>query len=224
MFTALIPGYGVPKDILTDRNYNSYLAVCFNTLFDRFRDDEGTIVVSGGPTDCYPPFERTEANEMERWLETQIRLAEMHSSTKLRWTIKTDNEALTTIENVLYFKPVIIPSSEIVVFADKTRADRMNRFVEEVLDEKAEVIPVDFDTSTNRYNSEAIVLREQRDLEFSLKAINDPRLLEIRREFAKRKVEEIRKLGAEKGHEKLPEILERLYQEFKEKYNHLQNG
>lgn len=220
MFSALIPGYGVPKDILKDTNYNSYLSICFNTLFHKYHNQKGTIIFSGGYTDCYPPYQRTEAREMKRWFEQQKKIAEKACEKKLNWIFKTDNKSLTSVENIFNVKPFVSQKSNILIFCDATRALRMKKFATEILGKNiAKIIPVDFDTSNNRYKLDAIAWREKEDLRLSLKAVLDPKLLKIRREFAKRKLEIMREYGAEKGHEKLPEILKELNVEFKEKYS-----
>lgn len=216
-FTALIPGYGVPKNILTDRNYGAYLSVCFNTLFDKYRDAAGTVFVSGGHTDCFPPYKRTEAREMRRWFLRQKSTAERAYGRPLRWRIVMDYHALTTIENMLNFSKIVRPHTDIVVFIDKTRAARMRRFAKAALKRQARIVPVDFDTSLNRYQIEAIADRERVDLKFSLMALKDPKVMKLRRDFAKEKLKIMRKLGPKKGHEQLARILTELKKKYMKK-------
>ncbi len=115
MFTALIPGYGIPEDIFKDCNYNTYLTGCFNRLFDEYRGAEGVIVFSGGCTDCYSPYKRTEAREMKKWFEKQMKHIRQAAGVRLQWRMKTENRSLSTLENVLFFKPFVQPRSEVIV-------------------------------------------------------------------------------------------------------------
>lgn len=217
-FVALIPGYGVPKDILTDKNYATYLAPCFNMLFDTFRDTQGTIVVSGGRTDVFPPYRRTEAGEMKRWLVAQIALARKASGMRLPWKIALDTRALTSVENVINFKPFVSRDATTIIFGDKTRMARLKKFFRAVAPRHPfTAVPIDFDMSTNRYRLDHLEKRESTDLKFGLEAITNPKVRNIRREFAQKKLKMMREIGPG-SHEQLPEILEKLKNEFAKKY------
>ena len=93
-FAALIPGYGVPRDLFKDVNYRAYLSLCFNALFEKYQDARGTIVLSGGATDCFRPYRRTEAHEMRRWFQHQKALTEKIIKKELRWKLVEDRKAL----------------------------------------------------------------------------------------------------------------------------------
>jgi hypothetical protein len=101
-FSALVCGYGVPKDIATDPNYMAYLHAVVNRLFVNHRDDPGTIVVSGGATGLVKPYRQTEAGEMARWMGEKI------GNLKLgNWKLVADGKALTTVENLLNFAATV---------------------------------------------------------------------------------------------------------------------
>jgi hypothetical protein len=217
-FTALICGYGVPKDILTDQNYTTYLVPCFNTLFDRFRDTAGTIVLSGGHTDLYPPYRRTEAGEMKRWFVRQMKIARQESGATLPWKLALDTKALTSIENVFNSRPYVTKHVEVLICGDKTRMRRLKKFFQTVFPHQPfTFISVDFDMSKNRYRLDHIEKREAIDLEVGLEAIRNPKVFKLRREFARKKIKAMRKLGP-KSTDRLPEILERLRHEFAARY------
>lgn len=223
-FVALIPGYGIPKDILKDKNYQTYLTICFNTLFDAYHNQEGDIVFSGGATDCHPPYKRSEGGEMKHWFEKQIIPAEKNLGRRLKWKLKVEKKSLTTIENVLFFKPFVKDIKNILVFVDKTRTGRMKKFVKAVLGKNVKVIPVDFDASGNRYNVDFIKWREPEDLKVGLAALEDPEIMKLRRDFAKKKLAVIRKHGYEKGNKKLPDIIKQLYNEYQRKHKEKTTG
>jgi len=196
-FSALVCGYGVPKDILEDKNYHTYLTQIFNFLFDKFSETSGTIVLSGGPTDCFPPYRRTEAREMKKWFDQKITEVKKETKQKISWKFILDNKALSTVENLLYFKP--LANGEIFIFAEITRKTRIKKISEKIFDKKAELVFVDFDASFARYHKEAIKKREAQAIADNLPAINSKqKLLEVR-QAVKKKLDLMRKNGTEKG-------------------------
>ena len=65
----LILGYGIPKNISKDGNYNFYLKIVFNRIFEITIKKcliEPLVILSGGKTDCFSPYARTEAEEMTK--------------------------------------------------------------------------------------------------------------------------------------------------------------
>lgn len=65
----LVFGYGIPKDILKDENYNFYLKMVFNQIYNLVIEkniDNPVIICSGGKTDMYKPYKRTESTEMTK--------------------------------------------------------------------------------------------------------------------------------------------------------------
>ncbi|KKT69973.1 MAG: hypothetical protein UW63_C0040G0009 [Candidatus Uhrbacteria bacterium GW2011_GWF2_44_350] len=134
VFSALVCGYGVPKNILNDKNYHTYLTQIFNFLFDRFANTSGTVVLSGGATDCFPPFKRTEAREMKKWFDQKIRIVQKETGQKIPWAFILDNKALSTVENILYFKP--LAKNKIFIFAEKTRAERIKKISKKIFKNK----------------------------------------------------------------------------------------
>jgi hypothetical protein len=196
-FSALVCGYGIPEDIMTDKNYFSYLTQVFNFLFDRFADTEGSVFLSGGPTDCFPPFKRTEARETKRWLVEKIKSAEKEIGQKIPWKIILDNKALSTLENLVNFKP--FAKGRVIIFAEKTRTDRIKKLAKIIFKNQAKCVFFDFDGSFARYHKEAIRIREKNALIVHLAAVRDRGKIKDIRQAVQRKLSLMRKHGAEEG-------------------------
>ena len=215
-FAALIPGYGVPRDLFKDVNYRAYLSLCFNALFEKYRDARGTIVLSGGATDCFRPYRRTEAHEMRRWFQHQKALTEKIIKKELRWKLVEDRKALTTVENILYFgRRTASRRANVIIFVEQTRANKMKIFSKQIFKKRrVEVLPIDFDISSNRYRTQAALRREKTDLKISLHAIHDPSVLKFRRKIAKEKIGLLRQYGPTEGYRRLPKILDQLEKKY----------
>jgi len=197
IFSALVCGYGIPKDIMTDKNYFSFLTQIFNFLFDRFADTAGTIVLSGGPTDCFPPFKRTEAREMKRWFAEKIKIIEKETNQKIPWKFILDNKALSTLENLVNFKP--FAKGEAIIFAEKTRTDRIKKLAKIIFKNQVKCIFFDFDGSFARYHKEAIQIREKNALAVHLAAVKDREKIKNIRQAVQKRLSLMRKHGAEEG-------------------------
>lgn len=57
----IIPGYGIPESIERDQSYLTYLHVAFNRIYASAKGEKALIIPCGGPTNCAPPYEGTEA-------------------------------------------------------------------------------------------------------------------------------------------------------------------
>jgi len=131
IFSALICGYGVPKNIFEDKGYHAYLTACFNHLFKNLRDKPGKIIVNGGPTDCYKPYRRTEAGEMAKWLKKKKTEVEKLTSQKIPWQIISRPKSLSSAEDLLNFKP--LASGQKIIFCEHTRAPRIKKLAAKIL-------------------------------------------------------------------------------------------
>jgi hypothetical protein len=214
-FSALICGYGVPKNILEDKNYHAYLTVCFNHLFDKLSDRPGIIVVNGGPTDCYKPYRRTEAGEMTKWLKQKIAEVEKLTKQKIPWQIINKPKSLSSVENLLNCR--LFAKEQKIIFCEHARAPRIKKLAAKIFGRDFKIIPVDFDASARRYTPIRTKELEQNFLRMELAAIDNPIALKKIRAFMKEKLAIMRKYPAEQAHRRLPEILEKLHQEFKKK-------
>jgi len=59
----IIPGYGIPKDILKDEPYRKYLGLVFNHIYQiclNKDENKPVIIFCGGNTDIFKPYTRTE--------------------------------------------------------------------------------------------------------------------------------------------------------------------
>jgi len=68
----LIFGYGIPKNILKNENYNFYLKMVFNRIYDiivKTKVRKPLVICSGGKTDIFKPYNRTEAEEIIKFLK-----------------------------------------------------------------------------------------------------------------------------------------------------------
>ncbi len=225
-FTALICGYGVPKDMATDPNYQAYMHPVVNYLFSHFCDANGTIVVNGGATDIFKPYKRTEAGEMKKWLTEKIDEIG-RSAQKINWRILARPKALTTVETLLKFADILRSSTRsarsdskndvILIFCEATRANRVRHLAREIPTlQRAKIIPIDFDMSVRRYDLEAIKRSERDFLRLELAAIDDPAGRKSLRNFAKEKLRIMRTYSPLEAHRQLPEILEKLHVKFRQ--------
>jgi len=149
--TFIVNGYGVPKNIFKDDNYHFYLNMVFNRVWDvvhnspqipsqplrgeakqnpplKVRGGEGGVMLifSGGPTDCFPPYKRTEAGEMKRYFLTLMRRDKVRDVTK-HWKIVLQQKALTTVENLVYGKEKIYSLSEVPTLSVGTKSKESRR-------------------------------------------------------------------------------------------------
>jgi hypothetical protein len=207
-FTALICGYGVPKDIFTDLHYNAYLRQVVNELFDRYKTS-GTIVLNGGRTDLFKPYRRTEAGEMARWFTRNA---------PRPWKIVAKPKSLTTVENLLNVSAEARTKNEMLSFCEYTRAPRIRRLIREIPKlRRAKVIAIDFDGSPRRYEPMRTRQSEKEFLQLELAALRDQKSLAHLRQFAKKKLAIMRQYSPEEAHRRLPQILEQLHAEYRSK-------
>lgn len=221
-FSALICGYGVPKNIDTDPNYQAYLHPVVNYLFRHHRNTNGTIVLNGGATDIFKPYKRTEAGEMKKWLQKkvdEIRWPSQNVNNGILdgWQVLAKPKALTTVETLLNFAKTDMKGlSDILIFCEATRAARIRRLVREIPSlRSAETIPIDFDTSPRRYDLETIKKNERDFLQLELAALHNPTGLKSLRTFAQEKLRLMRQYTPEEAHRRLPEILKQLHSKFR---------
>ncbi len=161
----IITGFGVPKDILKDENYNFYLKMVFNRIWDKVgesRSDSVYIVFTGGRTS---PFDEklSEAGEMKRfWEQKLIKERPFISDRVKKWKVWTEKKALSSYENLTFSKDLIIKKwigfgrekIKVFVFTEWTRQRKMRYFAKQVFHPKyfsVQIIGIDFDVSPNRY-------------------------------------------------------------------------
>ena len=203
----LVLGYGVPDDVFTNANVRVYLTIVFNRVFaDTVIGPpwpDVTIVISGGPTDCRPPYQRTEAHELARFFGHLRGQRGAGWATKL-WTVLEEPFALSALESLIDFKrrcEVTHPDRG-VVFCEATRAKRMARLVRSLFGADAsavETVGIDFDTSANRYTDSAtIAARERSGLSLDLWALKSEANLEALRALGQERLAYLRAAGPER--------------------------
>ncbi len=167
----IILGYGIPKDIFQDSEYESYLDAAFNGIFEYSRAHAGEkirIIFCGGKTDMIPPYKRSEAGEMKRYFESLGKREFLKKQTK-GWTLLTDAASLSTMENLQNAKRIIegkkLSAARPGIFCEYARKGRIRKLADKIFgkDAKAEIIPIDFSISENRYLPGKYILEKEKN-------------------------------------------------------------
>jgi len=220
----LVFGYGVPKNILKDEAYNSYLKIVFNKIYGLVVKNkilEPTIIFSGGKTDYYRPYKRNEADEMIRLFKALNKKSFLKKITK-NWILVPEKMALSTLGNFLYCKEIIlkrkIKKANLYIFCEQTRENRVKILAKKIFSENynSRVIPIDFDVSSNRYLDPKIIIKKEREeLKHSLWALKSSKNLKEHRKFFKGKVKFLRKYEPDKHAEAVEEYWKTKLKELK---------
>lgn len=199
MKVFIIPGYGIPESIEQDQNYLTYLHVAFNRIYDSAKGEKALIIPCGGPTNCTPPYEGTDAGIMTDYIQKLINRPETGNRCSA-WSIIQENQSLSTLENLLYAKLIIDGTGEcdsITIFCEATRGERIQKVSSAIFGMSILVVvePIDFDTSPNRYLADEIIQkREQAEIAGSLWALENSDRLRRHRELFERRIALLRSL------------------------------
>jgi hypothetical protein len=203
----VVPGYGIPKNILEDQSYRKYLGLVFNYVFEVCTKTDNwspVVVFCGGPTDIFKPYKRTEGNEMKRLFLKYTKRDFVKNYTK-NWSLKTENKSLSTHENIMLAKNIISKikgERGVYIFCEYTRRAKIKAFAKEVLTDKFLVVPFDFDLSANRYRDpKFITKKENLDKKFGLMSIRDKDFHARYRKMFVEKLAYFRKMGPAKHQE-----------------------
>ena len=220
----LIFGYGIPRNILKDENYNFYLKMVFNKIYDfvvKKGIENPTIVCSGGKTDMFKPYKRTEAEEMIRLLKSLSKRPFLREATR-NWLFIPEKKSLSTLENFLnclqQIKKRKIKKANFYIFCEQTREKRIKVLAKKMLDKNYNflVAPIDFDVSTNRYLSpDFIAKKEKVELKHALWALQSPENLKKYHEVFAEKINYLRKAGPNVHVEAVKEWWEQKLKELK---------
>ncbi|MFA6447451.1 MAG: hypothetical protein WCW31_04335 [Patescibacteria group bacterium] len=200
----LVLGYGIPKNILEDENYNFYLKLVFNHIFHWCTTHDQwdpVIIFSGGKTDMFKPFRRTEAREMIKLFATLTKRPTVKARVK-EWSLVPEMRSFSTLDNLLYAADIYSSQQQdeakIIIFGEQTRYKRIQLLAKKIFDE-VKVIPIDFDQTANRYLDPAFIKHKESEvMKFDLWALEDPSNLKEHRALFKKKFAFLRKAGPTK--------------------------
>lgn len=218
----LICGYGIPKDISTDKNYQIYLNTVFNTIFEstqKHNVKNPAIIFTGGSTDCFTPYTRTEADEMLRAFKTLALRSYTTSATK-QWKYITEKKSLSTLENFVFSKQILekkkISNGIVTIFCEHTRKLRVKKLAHKILHGyQLKFVAVDFDTSSHRFDDPQIILdRENQVLHQSLWALKSKENFKKYHNLFEEKMKFLRTQGPTKHSEALSEWWKTKVKEF----------
>jgi hypothetical protein len=200
----LVFGYGVPKNIFIDENYNLYLKMVFNKIYNLVLKSKVTnplIICSGGKTDCFKPYKRNEGEEMVKFFKKLSQKSFLKPITT-KWLFISEKTSLSTLENFLHCKQILkkqkIVQAQLYIFCEQTRAKRVKTLAKKILDKKynSKVIPIDFDTSPNRYlDPEFLAEKERMVLKHDLWALKNSVNLKKYHTLFEDKLKFLRKAG-----------------------------
>lgn len=192
-----VAGYGIPKNIFNDEHYNHYLKAVFNHIFSEAAGAKATIIFSGGPTDMYKPYRRTEAAEMKKFFQKMAQRSFVRKASA-GWRYVLEPRSLSTLENVLYSFQLLhrkkIRHGAITVFCEYTRVKKVATFCKKIFNKNFSfrVVPIDFDVSQNRYDTDLVQKKEAKDIKLGLWALREKSNLKKYRQLFKDKVAYLR--------------------------------
>lgn len=164
----LIVGYGIPKDMSEDLNYRIYLGVVFNTIFTWCVANDSwnpMIIFSGGKTDMYPPYRRSEAVEMRNVFRRLMKRPACVKQVKA-WSLLTETMSLSTLDNFIYTKELLkrknVKDEFVQVFGEFTRKQRLQRQAGHFFKQSL-VTAIDFDQAGNRYLESSFIEKRERE-------------------------------------------------------------
>ncbi|OGM01098.1 hypothetical protein A2480_02930 [Candidatus Uhrbacteria bacterium RIFOXYC2_FULL_47_19] len=153
-----VNGYGVPGDIFSDENYQTYLIACLSPMVRSMRGqrriladaifglsgalsstDRPVVYLAGGATNpCYS--DRTEAGEMLRWAE--------HNGFGDKFDFRLIDQPSDLQGNLRELQRKSGRNAELIIFCEWARQDYM-RFLVDRLFVNARVVPIRFDAGMN---------------------------------------------------------------------------
>lgn len=203
----LVLGYGIPKNILQDENYNLYLKIVFNKIYDicvKNKSEKSLIILSGGETDIFKPYKRNEADEINKIFTVLIKQRKFINSITKNWSFAAEKKSLSTLENLIYSKKIIqklkTNKTNFFIFCEQTREKRVKILTKKVFEKNFnfQVLPIDFDMSANRYLSpDFLAKKEKAVLEHDLWALQNPKNLKKYHKVFEEKLKFLRNVGPE---------------------------
>lgn len=211
-YIFFIFGYGIPKEILKDENYNLYLKSVFNQIYDVVAPEKKArpmIVFCGGQTDCFPPYQRSEAEEMRRFFKIFIRQRSFLKPITRTWQLFAEKKSISSLENLLFSRAFLqkkkikkarlaARQAKVFIFCEQTRGRRVKILAKKIFGRnyQLQVMPMDFDVCANRYLSpDFIVKKEKSELRRALWALKSPANLKKHHQFFEKRIAYLRKAG-----------------------------
>jgi hypothetical protein len=201
----LISGYGIPKNILKDENYNFYLKTIFNKIYDvvvKNKSVKSLIICCGGKTDMFKPYKRNEADEIIKFFTELIRQKPFLNLITKNLLFIPQRESLSALENFLNSKKIIkkhkIKKANLFIFCEQTRGKRLKILAKKIFDKNynIKIMPIDFDISNNRYLSpDFLAKKEKIELKYSLWALQSLKNLKKHHKIFVERIEYLRKAG-----------------------------
>jgi len=191
----LVCGYGIPKNILKDENYNFYLKIIFNHIFDRNLLNP-IVIFSGGKTDLNKPYKKTEAEEMSR-LFVKLQNRSFLKRRTHGWHLFNERQSLSTVGNLLLTKKMLknknLKPYLITIFCEKTKKQRVTELAENIYGKSLKKVEaIDFDISKNRYD-DIIKEVEKNQILFDLWALKSKQNLKQHNKQCKEKLKFFKK-------------------------------
>ncbi|KKQ44486.1 MAG: hypothetical protein US63_C0026G0005 [Candidatus Moranbacteria bacterium GW2011_GWC2_37_8] len=165
----VISGYGIPRDIIKDENYNIYLKMAFNAIFDISAKEKiaPVIIFCGGKTDMLEPYERTEAEEMIRLFDILMNRKQCKEFTG-DWKLVAESKSISTLENLIFAKEIIekenIEFEKINLIFEFTRYSRIKTLAANVFNDEVNCIPFDFSQNAQRYAKVELIQEKENNI------------------------------------------------------------
>ena len=200
----IILGYGIPRNILKDGNYQYYLRGVFNSIYDDTVTRQAVrpiIIFCGGKSDIFKPYRRTEAAEMMRAFRALMAKPVLRKATR-NWKLVPEPRSISTLENLLYARGILrsmkTNTQQATIYCEQTRVSRIVKLARKIFSKsiKANVKAIDFDTSNNRYlDLRFLTDKEHKSLRHDLWALRNDNNMKQHHEFFVRKLVIFRKAG-----------------------------
>lgn len=180
----IVPGYGIPKDIFTNKTYAIYLKHVYDHVLinsTKYPKTKIIIIFSGGLTDILPPYKRTEAKEMYKYFTKTFGLNIKYIKYKL------EQRSLSSLENQIYSKQIIdrikSTNKNITIFGEKSRLARIRKTAK-IIFPKISAVGITLPENKQVADKKLVNKKEKIVMEYSLWALkSEQNLKKFRRVF-----------------------------------------
>lgn len=202
----IILGYGVPKNITRDFNYQLYLRAVFNMIYQEMveKNIQPVVIPSGGPTDLFKPYRRTEAGQMVRELRRLTKA--LPRRFRSAWSFIAEPLSFSTLENLQFTKKYARRFRQVTIFCEITRTRRIQQFARLVYGRgiRVRVVGIDFDVTANRYSDPKLLRKKEKVFsDFDRWALRSPANMRRHHELYVEKIRRFRQKKTSKEHIRL---------------------